>query len=163
MPASDTLIRQQFLALLNGAQAHMTFDLIVAEMSLDVANTKAPHFNYTPWQLVEHMRIAQHDILEFVLDPGYQSPPWPEGFWPAEDAIVDQAGWQDSLAQYRRDLERVQDLIRAPETDFFAPIPHAPDYTIFREILLIADHNAYHLGELITLRQVLDLPPPEKW
>jgi len=163
MASFDSLIRQQFLALLNGAQAHMTFDMIVAEMPLAAANTKAPFFSYTPWHLVEHMRIAQHDILEFVLDPEYRSPPWPEGFWPAEDAIVDQGGWQDSLARYRRDLERVQDLVRAPETDFFAPILHAPDYTIFRQILLVADHNAYHLGELITLRQALDALPPDKW
>jgi hypothetical protein len=160
---SDALIRQQLLALLNGAQAHMTFDMIVADMPLQASNTKAPHFNYTPWHLVEHMRIAQHDIIEFVLDPDYQSPPWPEGFWPAEDEVADEDSWQESLALYRRDLERVLDLVRAPKTDFFAPIPHARDYTIFREILLVADHNAYHLGELITLRQVLNLPPPDKW
>jgi hypothetical protein len=141
----------------------MTFDLIVADMPLAAANSKAPHFNYTLWHLVEHMRIAQHDILEFILDPDYQSPPWPEGFWPAEEQRVDQSGWQHSLSQYRRDLQRVRDLIEAPATDFFAPIAHAADYTIFRQILLLADHNAYHLGELITLRQVLKQPPPEKW
>jgi hypothetical protein len=160
---SDDLIRQQFIGLLNGAQAHMTFDMIVADMPLATANAKAPHFPYTPWHLVEHMRIAQHDILQFVLDPAYRSPSWPEEFWPAEDTVVDRAGWDQSLALFRQDFEQVQNLIRDPETDFFAPIPHAPDYILFRQILLIADHNAYHLGELITLRQVLAAPPPDKW
>jgi hypothetical protein len=159
----DALIRQQLLALINGAQAHMTFDMIVEDMPLAAANTKPPHFNYTPWHLVEHMRIAQHDILEFVLDPDYKSPPWPEGFWPEEDEMTDEAGWQKSVVGYLKELRRVEELIRAPKTDFFAPIPHAPDYTIFREILLVADHNAYHLGELITLRQVLNAVPPDKW
>lgn len=159
----DAIIRQQLLALLNGANAHMTFDMIVADMPLAAANARPSHFNYTPWHLVEHMRIAQHDILQFILYPDYQSPPWPEGFWPAKDESVDQDGWERSLSQYRDDLVAVQELIHDPDTDFFAPIPHATDFTIFREILLVADHNAYHLGELITMRQVLDMPPPDKW
>lgn len=160
---TDELLRAQLLALINGAQAHMTFEMIVANLPLAAANTRPPHFNYTPWHLVEHMRLAQYDILEFIVDPDYQSPPWPEGFWPAADQLVDQSGWQRSLAQYNQDLTRVLELIREPRTDFFAPLPHATGYTIFRQILLIADHNAYHLGELITMRQVLNQPPADKW
>jgi hypothetical protein len=157
------ILRDQLLALLDGGHAHMPFDMIVAEMPLGATNSKPPNFNYTPWHLLEHMRLAQHDILEFIRDPEYQSPPWPEGFWPPEDKTTDEAGWQRSVSRFQADLAAIRELVRSKDTDFFAPIPHARDYTIFREVLVVADHNAYHLGELITLRQVLHALPPEKW
>jgi uncharacterized damage-inducible protein DinB len=156
------VLREQLVALLDGGNAHMTFDLIVAEMPLAAANTRPPNFNYTPWQLLEHMCRAQRDILQFVKDPDYVSPPYEE-FWPDPEELATSADWQRSAAAFRAGLDEALALAGAPDNDFFSPLPHAPEYTIFRELLLIADHNAYHLGELITLRQFLKAPPPEKW
>jgi uncharacterized damage-inducible protein DinB len=155
-------LREQLVALLDGGNAHMTFDLIVAEMPLVAANSRPPHFNYTPWHLLEHMRRAQRDILDFIKDPGYESPPY-EKFWPEREEMATAKEWRRSAAGFRAGLDEAIELARAPRTDFFSPLPHAPAYTIFRELLLIADHNAYHLGEFITLRQFLNAPPPEKW
>jgi len=156
------VLREQLVALLDGGNAHMTFNLIVAEMPLAAANTRPPHFNYTPWQLLEHMVRAQRDILEFVKDPDYVSPPYAE-FWPDPEEQATTKMWQLSAAEFRAGLDEAIALAGAPDTDYFSPLPHAPGYNIFRELLLIADHNAYHLGELITLRQFLNAPPPEKW
>jgi uncharacterized damage-inducible protein DinB len=156
------VLREQLVALLDGGNAHMTFDLIVAGMPLAAANTRPPHFNYTPWQLLEHMVRAQRDILEFVKDPDYVSPPYEE-FWPDPEELAKAKDWQRSATEFRAGLDEALALAGDPETDFFSPLPHAPGYNIFRELLLIADHNAYHLGELITLRQLLNAPPPEKW
>ncbi len=155
-------LREQLVALLDGGNAHMTFDLIVAEMPLAAANTKPPHFNYTPWQLLEHLGRAQLDILKFVKDPDYVSPPYEE-FWPDPEEKATAEKWRRSVAGFRADLDKAMALARSPETDFFSPIPHAPDYTIFRELLLIADHNAYHLGEFMAIRRFLDVQPPENW
>jgi uncharacterized damage-inducible protein DinB len=156
------ILGEQLVALLDSGNAHMTFDPIVAKMPLAAANTRPPHFNYTPWHLLEHMRRAQLDILKFIKDPDYASPPYEE-FWPDQEEKATAGKWRRSVSDFRAGLDQAMELARAPETDFFSPLPHAPDYTIFRELLLIADHNAYHLGELITLRQFLQVPPPEKW
>jgi len=155
-------LHEQLAALLDGGNAHMTFDLVVAEMNLSAANTKPPHFNYTPWQLLEHMRRAQLDILRFVNEPGYESPPYEE-FWPDPEEQATAGKWQRTVAEFRADLDEAMELARNPKTAFFTPIPHAPDYTIFRDILLIADHNAYHLGEFMAIRRYLNVPPPVNW
>jgi hypothetical protein len=159
---AEEVVREQLLALLDGSNAHMPFDMIVAEMPIEAANRKPPHFNYTPWHLLEHMRRAQNDILEFINDPDYETPPYDE-FWPAEDEMADEAQWRQTVEKFRAGLEEAKALVVSPTTDFYGPIPHARDYTIYREILLIADHNAYHLGELAALRQILNVPPPDKW
>lgn len=158
----EQVIREQLLALLSGANAHMPFDMVVAEMPIKAANTKPPHYNYTPWHLLEHMRRAQYDILEFVRNPDYESPPYEE-FWPGETETADEATWQESVARFGADLAAVMDLVRAPGMVFSASIPHAPDYTFLREFLLVADHNAYHLGEMAALRLILRVPPPGRW
>jgi len=152
----------QLAALLDGGNAHMTFDPIVAEMPLAAANTRVPQFNYTPWHLLEHMRRAQLDILEFIRDLDYVSPPY-EKFWPDREETATAEDWRRSVAGFREGLDEAMKLARDPETDFFSPLPHAPGYNIIRELLLIADHNAYHLGEFVTLRQFLQVPPPGKW
>jgi hypothetical protein len=159
---AEKVIREQLLALLNGGNAHMPFDMIVAEMPIKAANTRPPHYSYTPWHLLEHMRRAQYDILEFMRNPDYESPPYEE-FWPDEEETADESQWQESVALFKADLEAVMDLVRKPDMVFGTSIPHAPDYTFIREFLLVADHNAYHLGEMASLRQVLRVPPPERW
>lgn len=154
--STDKVLREQLLALLRGGNAHLGFDDAVANFPLEHINTKPPNVSYTPWHLLEHIRIAQWDILEFVRNPDHVSPSWPEGYWPAPDEQADQARWQQTIDEFQADLKAIEDLVTDPDTDFFSPIPHAPGYTILREILLVADHNAYHIGEFAILRQVMD-------
>jgi hypothetical protein len=155
----DQVMREQLLALLRGGNAHMTFEEAVADFPMEAINRKPPQAPYTPWHLLEHLRITQWDILEFVRNPAHVSPEWPKGYWPDPEAQADEAQWQQTLAAFRADLQAVQDLAADPAIALFTPIPHAKDYTIFREILLVADHNAYHIGEFAILRQVMGTWP----
>src|SRR5437870_5365390 len=116
---------------------------------------KPPGVPHTPWRLLEHLRIAQWDILEFTRDPHHVSPPWPEGYWPASDAPPDDGAWDRSVAAFRADLRAMQDLVADPATDLFTPLPHGEGQTALREALLVADHNAYHLGQLVVVRRLL--------
>jgi hypothetical protein len=157
--SSDKVVREQLLALLRGGNAHMGFDQAVADFPVEHINRKPPHTPYMPWHLIDHIRIAQWDILEFVRNPDHVSPSWPEGYWPAQNEQADEAHWQQTLAAFRADLKALQDLVADPKTDLYAPLPHAPNYTILREILVVADHNAYHIGEFAILRQVMGTWP----
>lgn len=158
---AEGVMRKQLVALLRGGNAHMGFDQAVADFPVEYINHRPPNVPYTPWQLIEHTRIAQWDILEFIRNPDHVSPSWPEGYWPPPEEEVDAVRWVETINAFRVDLEAVQDLAADPDTDLFAPIPHAPDYTIFREILLVADHNAYHIGEFAVLRQVMGTWPDQ--
>ena len=162
MMSSDRMMRDQLLALLQGGNAHMSFDQAVADFPLAYFNRQPPHVPYTPWHLLEHIRLAQWDILEFIRNPAHVSPDWPEGYWPAPDEPADETRWQQTLTAFRADLEALQALVMDPKTDLFTPIPHAPGYTIFREILVVADHNAYHIGEFAILRQVMGTWPANR-
>jgi hypothetical protein len=159
---TDTVLRDELIALINGGNAHMGFEDAITGFPIKTINDKPPHVNYTFWHLLEHMRRAQYDILEFIRDPDYVSPDYSE-FWPAPDMNATAAQWEKTISAIRSDLKRVIKIATTPETDFFSPIPHAKDNTIFREILLIADHNAYHIAELLALRQIMDLSPKKKW
>ncbi len=117
---------------------------------------------YTPWHLIEHIRITQWDILEFIRNPEHISPPWPGGYWPAREAQADKDAWNATIAAYHRDLEDLIEIVCDPQTDLLAPLPYAPEYTLLREILLVGDHTSYHTGELAILRQVLDTWPEDR-
>jgi len=151
----DTPVREQLRELLEGGNAHMTFDEVVANFPREHMNTKPPNVPYTPWHLLEHIRLAQWDILEFIRNPHYVSPTWPEGFWPAEDAQADEAAWQKTVASLRADLQSLLEFVADPTVNLYAPIPHGDGQSILREILVVSDHNAYHIGEFATLRQVM--------
>lgn len=153
--SSDQVVREQLLALLIGGNAHMTFEQAVADFPPEHFNTKPPNVTYTPWHILEHLRIAQWDILEFIRNPEYISPEWPEGYWPDPTEMTDQEGWENTINAFLSDLGSLRDIVKDPETDLYAEIPHAPGYTIFREILVVSDHNAYHIGEFGVLRQVM--------
>jgi hypothetical protein len=153
--SSDQVVRKQLLALLIGGNAHMTFEQAVAEFPPEHFNTKPPNVTYTPWHILEHLRIAQWDILEFIRNPEYISPEWPVGYWPDPTEMIDQEGWENTINTFLSDLGSLRDIVKDPETDLYAEIPHAPGYTIFREILVVSDHNAYHIGEFGVLRQVM--------
>ncbi|SRR6266516_2476654 len=152
---SDTLVREQLRELLEGGNAHMTFDEAVANFPREHMNSKAPNVPYTPWHLLEHIRLAQWDILEFIRNPHYVSSPWPEGFWPAEDAQADEVAWEKTITSLQADLQSLLEMVADPAVDLYAPIPHGDGQSILREILVVSDHNAYHIGEFAMLRQVM--------
>jgi hypothetical protein len=141
--------------LLTAGNAHATFDQALADLPAPLRNQAVPEVPYTIWHLVEHLRIAQWDIVEFCLEPTHKSPDWPKGYWPAKDSTVDEAGWQATLAQLKHDQQRFIDLLENPATDLFKPLPHGDGQNILREALLIGDHGAYHTGEIILIRRLL--------
>jgi hypothetical protein len=158
----DKVLRNELLALLEGGNAHMSFAEAVADFPLEHVNSKPVNCPYSFWHLVEHIRITQWDILEFVVNPKHKSPHWPEGYRPRPEEKTDEAGWAKSVGAVLADLEKLKRIVIDPSTDFFGPIPHAPDYTVFRELLLVADHNSHHVGELAIMRQIEDLWPAGK-
>lgn len=160
---SDRIIREQLTAYLKGGNAHMSFDDAVSGFPMDAINTRVPHGSYTVWQLLAHMRLVQWDILEFVRNPGYISPDFPDGYWPKPDETATPSLWQKTAESFRADLQAMVDLVKDPKTDFFSPIPHAKGYTIFREVLLVGDHNAFHVGELVSIRRILNLNPVKEY
>jgi len=157
--SGEEVVRRELVALLEGGNAHLSFDDMIADFPLEHINSKAPNTPYSFWHFVEHIRIAQWDILEFIRNPHHVSPDYPEGYRPRPDAKTDEEGWQKSLDGFRTDLEALKKMVTDRKTDLFAPIPHARGYTICREIVLAADHNAYHIGELAIMRQVMDIWP----
>jgi hypothetical protein len=152
----DRSLREHLLYLLRGGGAHVNFDDAVKDFPEELFNAKADGVPYTPWQLLEHMRIAQWDIVEFSRDAAHVSPPWPEGYWPAPGGEADRAAWDGSVEAVRAGLGRMAAMVEDPATDLHAPIVHGTGQTVLREALLVADHNAYHLGALVTLRRVLE-------
>jgi hypothetical protein len=154
--------RHELVSLLSGRNAHMTLADAVAGFPIEHINSRPPNVPYTFWHLVEHVRIAQADILDFVINPAYELPDWPTDYWPAADATTDQEGWLNSLAAFTKDMSRLVAIVEDPSVDIFAELDHAPGYTIYREVMVAADHNAYHTGELAILRQVMDLWPQER-
>ena len=155
----SAVLREHVLFLLRGGGAHLDFEKAVANLPPHLRGAKPPGQPHTPWRLLEHLRLAQWDILEFTRNPRHQSPPFPEGYWPAGDAPPDPAAWDRSVAAFRADLRAVQDLVADPNTDLFTPLPHGQGQTVLREALLVADHNAYHLGQLVVLRRCLGAWP----
>ncbi len=143
------------LDLLHGGHAHATFDNALKGMPIEKAGTRPRGLPYSVWELLEHMRIAQNDILRFSREPDYVSPEWPQGYWPASKAPKDEAAWKKSIAAFRRDLRAFEDLLRERQDALDEPFPWGQGQTLFREALLIADHNAYHLGQLVLVRRLL--------
>lgn len=152
----DRALREHLLYLLRGGGAHADFEAVVADFPEDFINRRAAGVPYTPWQLLEHMRIAQHDIIEFSRDPAHVSPDFPEGYWPAPDARADRVAWNRSVESFRANLKQMTDLVENPSTDLYARIPHGEGQTILREALLVADHNAYHVGALVVIKRTLE-------
>jgi hypothetical protein len=155
MPNNDKSLRQHLADLLTGGHAHATFDAVIKNLPPKLRGAKPAKFPHSPWMLLEHLRLAQWDILEFSRNPKHVSPPWPSGYWPKAPAPPTAAAWNKSVQQFRRDLKAMQNLVANPKTDLFAPIPWADGHTILREALLLADHNAYHLGQLLDVRRLL--------
>ncbi len=151
----DAALRQHLLELINGGHAHVDFDTAVRGLSPALRGKRPKGADHSPWEILEHLRIAQWDILEFSRDAGHESPDWPSGYWPATPTPPDAKAWDKSVRAFRRDLTTMCDLVKNPATDLYAPIPHGSGQTILREALLVADHNAYHLGQLVLIRRLL--------
>ncbi len=159
---ADDVLRTQLLALLDGGNAHISFDEAVADFPMDQINTNPPHVPYTPWRLLEHLRMTQRDILDFARESRYSEMPWPEGYWPSRDAQADTAAWRRTIEQFRADLGELRTKVANPQTDLEAPLPFDRGHSLLREVLLVADHNAYHIGEFAILRQVMDTWPADR-
>ena len=155
MSEHEAALREQLVALLKGGGAHVHFMDAVENFPAGKRGTYAQGLAHTGWQLLEHARIAQRDILEFSRNPGHVSPEFPEGYWPKTPAPRSEEEWNDSVAAFQRDLRDMIRLIENPRTDLYAAIPQGQGQTILRETLVLADHNSYHLGQLVDLRRAL--------
>jgi DinB superfamily len=149
-------LRQQLIKLLTKAEAHMDVGSALKGFPQELRGRKPAGAPHTPWQLLEHMRIAQWDILEFSLNPKHVSPKWPDGYWPETDAPPDAKAWDKSVRQFLADLDELCEMVNDSKRDLFAEIPHGEGQTYLREALLVADHNAYHLGQFVMVRRILE-------
>jgi Protein of unknown function (DUF664) len=155
-------LRQQLLELIDGGHAHMGVGHAVADFPLSRINERPPHVSYSSWALLDHIRRTQEDIVRFILEPDYVSPPWPAGYWPPAEAQADEAAWQATLDGYAADLKKLRDLVADPQADLTGDLPHAAGYSLLREVLVVCDHTAYHVGEFGILRQVMGSWPADR-
>ena len=152
---SDKPVREHLAKLLEGGQAHATFEAAVKGLPAALRGKRPKGAEHSPWEILEHMRLAQSDILEFSRDPKYVAPKWPDDYWPKSPKPPNDKAWAKSVRAFYADLEAMRELVASDSTDLYAPIPHGDGQTILREALLIADHNAYHIGELVLVRRLL--------
>ncbi len=151
----EQILRKHLLELLGGGGAHVKFEDAIKDLAPKLRGAKPEKFPHTPWMLLEHLRIAQWDIVEFSRNKKHESPKWPEGYWPKTEAPPDAAAWDKSVKEFLRDRKAMEDLVGDPKTDLFAKIPWGDGQTILREALLVADHNAYHLAQIVDVRRLL--------
>jgi hypothetical protein len=162
MPQDLDVVRSQLIELLEAKGAHMPFEAAVADFPADGINRRVPESPYTPWHLLEHIRIAQWDILEYIRNRAYLEPTWPDEYWPARDAVASAEDFARTVARIEEDRDALRALVADPATDLLAPIPGTPGHTIAREIRIVAEHNAYHTGEFAILRQVMGTWPADR-
>ena len=148
-------LRRQLVRLLDGVDAHMPFEEAVRDFPDEAMNERPPNVGYTPWHLVEHLRLTQWDILDYVTNPTYVEREWPREYWPDPSATATRADWDASVAGFLADRAAIRSLLHDEDRDLFAVIPGTPGHTLLREVRIVADHNAYHVGELAILRQVM--------
>ena len=157
-PASpDESLREHLLYLLQDGGAHATFDAAMGDWPVQLAGAKVASFPHTAWMLLEHMRIAQWDILEFSRNPKHTSPHWPEGYWPESEMPPSEKSWKNSMSSFKKDLQALIKMVADKRTTLYAKLPWGDGQTILREALLVADHNAYHLGQLVMLRKCIGI------
>ena len=154
MSTHDSL-RKHLAALLNWQDARVGFDTAVKGFPSRLRGVQPEGLPYSGWQLLEHLRLAQRDILDFCVDPAYFAPKWPEAYWPKSPAPPTQKAWQQSIAAVRADRRSLEKLLADPTLDLFAKIPHGEGQTYLREFLLVADHNAFHVGQIVIVRRLL--------
>ena len=153
----DEINRKHLLASLQGGNAHVSFEDTIKDFPENFYNNKISGIQYSCWDLLEHIRIAQWDILDFIVNPEYQEKKWPDDYWPTDTGDTEK--WNLSVSNFLKDRRTLESMVEDSSIDLFGPIKHAPDYTIFREIILVIDHNSYHTGQLLTLRKALGIWP----
>jgi len=153
----EKALREHLLNLLSGRGAHVDWKVSFSGIPSKLRGVRSRELPYSLWELLEHMRIAQWDILEFSRDAKHVSPDWPAGYWPYTQSPPNAKAWEKSLKLFARDLAGMKKLVANSRTDLFAKIPHGTGQTILREALLVADHNAYHLGQVLTVRRILGI------
>jgi hypothetical protein len=151
----DQSLRSELVFLLEGGNAHVKFEDAIANFPLKLRGQKPAGLPYSAWGLLEHMRLAQADMLEFSRNPNYESPKWPGDYWPASNAPPSDPAWEKSIKDFRSDLRQMLKLVSDPKSDLYSPFPWGDGQNLLREALQIADHNAYHLGALLVVRRLL--------
>jgi uncharacterized damage-inducible protein DinB len=151
----DAVLRQHLVKLLKGGDAHVDFEHAMADFPAELRGKTPKWAEHSPWQLLEHLRIAQQDILDFSTNPDYKAKEWPKEYWPKTEAPPDAKAWDRSINGYCEDLKALCELVEDEKTDLFTRIPHGDGQTILREVLVVADHNSYHLGQIVLLRREL--------
>ncbi len=153
-------LRAELIRLLDGLDAHMPFEAAVADFPDSDMNRRPPNVDYTPWHLVEHLRLTQADILDYITNPDYTARAWPDEYWPDPTATATRATWDASVAGFLADRAALRTIVADSSRDLLAVIPGTPGHTLLREVRVVADHNAYHVGEFAILRQVMGTWPP---
>jgi uncharacterized damage-inducible protein DinB len=153
----DNALRSHLVNLLDSQQAHASFDAAIKDIPREYYGRQPEGLPYSPWQLLEHLRLTQYDILDFCRNPGYVEMEWPDDYWPKSAEPPTPEAWEESLAAFRTDLAAMKQLATDPSVDLFATIPHGSGQTYLREVMLVADHNAYHVGQLVAVRRLLGI------
>ncbi len=161
LDTKDKVLRKELLKLLDG-YSHMDFDEAVGKFPLDFINTNPPHVSYTPWHLLEHIRISQNDLLEYIVSKNYREKSWPKDYWPEKNKKATKTLWQKTIVEYKKDFEKLKSIVADQKTDLFKTIGGNPEHTIFREILLAGDHASYHIGEFATWREIMKTGPKNR-
>ena len=151
----DKSLREDIVSLLTKGNAHASFDDAIKDLPANLRGKRPAGLPHSPWELLEHLRIAQWDIIEYALNPKHESPEWPSGYWPPSPEPPDTKAWDHSLNQFRKDLNKIVGKIKDPKTNLLAPIKHAKNQSLHNKALLLADHNSYHVGQLILVRRLL--------
>ncbi len=155
MADKDAVLRQQLTELIRGGNAHADFKKTIEDFPAELRGKRPKGAPHSAWELLEHMRIAQADILEFSRNAEHKSPDWPSGYWPEKPEPTDAKAWDRTVHGFCQDMQAMCALIEDANTDLYAPIPHGTGQTVLREALLVADHNSYHLGQLVLVRRML--------
>ncbi len=154
---NEKSLREHLVNVLSGHGAHIDWKATFAGVPPKMRGARPHGLPYSLWELLEHMRIAQSDILEFSRDAEHVSPEWPAGYWPATQAPPNTQAWDKSLKSFEKDLAAMKKLVNSPKTHLFAKIPHGTGQTVLREAILVADHNSYHLGQALAVRRILGI------
>jgi hypothetical protein len=152
-----TVLQQELIKSLNGSQSHIPCINIIQEFPVEMINSRIDEVPYSPWELFEHMRLTQFDILDYIRNPDYKESKWPDAYWPQKGETASADKWHNSVKLFIEDLKAMEEIVKNPKTDLTAPLAHNPDHTIFREILIVGNHNSYHCGQLLIFKRALKI------